>query len=80
MKSKKLTESELTKVQSVLNEFNQLKMQLGDAELSKVAILKKVDTLKQDYVSIEKELSEKYGPDSQIDLQTGDIIDKQKTE
>jgi hypothetical protein len=80
MKSKKLTESELTKVQSVLNEFNQLKMQLGDAELSKVAILKKVDTLKEDYVSIEKELSEKYGPDSQIDLQTGDIIDKQKTE
>jgi hypothetical protein len=80
MKSNKLTESELTKVKSVLNEFNQLKMQLGDAELSKVAILNKVDTLKQDYVSIEKELSEKYGPDSQIDLQTGDIIDKQKTE
>jgi hypothetical protein len=78
MKSKKLTESELTKVQSVLNEFNQLKMQLGDAELSKVAILKKVDTLKEDYVSIEKELSEKYGPDSQIDLQTGNIVDKEK--
>ena len=80
MKSNKLTKSELAKVQSVINEFNQLKMQLGDAELSKIAIINKVDILKEGYISIEKELSEKYGPDSQIDLQTGDIVDKQKTE
>jgi len=31
-KSKKLTEQELTQVQSMLNAFNQLKMQLGDAK------------------------------------------------
>ena len=32
-KGKKLTKDELTQVQSMLNAFNQLKMQLGDAVL-----------------------------------------------
>jgi uncharacterized membrane protein len=73
----KLTESELTKVQSMLNAFNQLKMQIGDAELAKSAIIKQVETLKDEYAEVEKELAIKYGNDAQIDVKTGDIVEKE---
>jgi hypothetical protein len=73
----KLTESELTKVQSMLNAFNQLKMQIGDAELAKSAIIKQVETLKDEYAEVEKELAIKYGNDAQVDVKTGDIVEKE---
>jgi|TARA_R110000803_G_C11734433_1_gene290100 hypothetical protein len=75
---KKLTEKELTQVQSMLNAFNQLKMQLGDIELTKGTIIDKVNVLKVDYSKVEKALSKKYGKDSQIDVATGEITVKQK--
>jgi len=74
-KAKKLSEKELTQVQSMLGAFNQLKMQLGDAELSKVGIIKQVDDLKVEYAKVELTLAEKYGKNSQIDVKTGEIKD-----
>ena len=47
MAKKKLTKDELTSVQTMLNAFNQLKMQLGDAELQKVSIIKQIEKLKE---------------------------------
>jgi uncharacterized membrane protein len=76
----KLEENELTKIQSMLNAFNQLKMQIGDAELAKSAIIKQVETLKDEYAEVEKELAEKYGNDAQIDVKTGEIIEAVETE
>jgi len=76
--TKKVTENELTKIQSMLNAFNQLKMQLGDAELSKIAIIAQVDALKNDYAEVEKELAAKYGTDAQIDVKTGEIVIKEE--
>ena len=72
-KSKKLTEQELKQIQSMLNAFNQLKMQLGDAVLQQSSLVSKIDTLKKEYGEVELKLSEKYGSDSQIDVQTGEI-------
>jgi hypothetical protein len=77
MAKKKLTKDELTSVQSMLNAFNQLKMQLGDAELQKKSIIDKIDELKKDYAKVEKNLAEKYGSDAQIDVQTGEIKKKE---
>ena len=74
--SKKLTENELTQVQSMLNAFNQLKLQLGDIELSKKGVFDKIEKVKEDYSVVEKSLSEKYGADAEIDVQTGDIKKK----
>ena len=74
--SKKLTENELTQVQSMLNAFNQLKLQLGDIELSKKGVFAKIEKVKEDYSVVEKSLSEKYGADAEIDVQTGDIKKK----
>ena len=61
----------------MLNAFNQLKMQLGDAELQKKSIIDKIDELKKDYAKVEKNLAEKYGSDAQIDVQTGEIKKKE---
>ena len=55
---KKLTKDELTQVQSMLNAFNQLKMQLGDAVLQQTTIVQKIDGLKVDYAKVEKQLYE----------------------
>ena len=77
MAKKKLTKDELTSVQSMLYAFNQLKMQLGDAELQKKSIIDKIDELKKDYAKVEKNLAEKYGSDAQIDVQTGEIKKKE---
>jgi|TARA_R110001592_G_scaffold96891_3_gene277860 hypothetical protein len=79
-KKKQLTENELKKVQSMLNAFNQLKMKLGDIELSKNEVMDSVSILKKDYVIVEKELAEKYGENSQIDIKTGAVTDKIKEE
>ena len=76
----KITENELKSIQSMLNAFNQLKMQLGDLELSKGSIIDQINNVKADYQAVEKELSEKYGDDSQIDLATGNIVKIKKEE
>ncbi len=68
-----LTKIELTKVQSMLNAFNQLKMQLGDIELSKSVVIENINKLKSDYAEVEKDLAKVYGADAQIDVKTGDV-------
>ena len=79
-KEKQLTENELKKVQTMLNAFNQLKMKLGDIELSKNEVMDSVSILKKDYVIVEKELAKKYGENSQIDIKTGTVTEKLKEE
>jgi hypothetical protein len=72
----KLTKDELSKVQSMLGDFNQLKMKLGDAELSKIGIVKQIELIKEEYAVVEKDLAVKYGNDAQIDVKTGEITEK----
>ena len=77
-KSKKLTEQELTQVQSMLNAFNQLKMQLGDVVLQQRQIVDNIDKVKEDYKVVEKELTTKYGEDAVINPKTGEITKNPK--
>lgn len=81
-KQKKVTENELKQIQSMLNAFNQLKLKLADAELSKQLILTQISDLKKDYSEVESKLTKKYGIDNRIDVQTGVITEKEniKTE
>lgn len=72
----KLTDKELTLIQSMLNKFNQMKMQIGDAEMQKMIIIDKVDELKKEYEKIEKDLADKYGAQAQINVQTGEVVKK----
>jgi len=71
-----LTKEELERTQSMHNDFNKLKMQLGDVELQKQGILKQVDMLKNFFAEHEKELMTKYGEDAVINIQTGEVTKK----
>ncbi len=76
--AKKITEAELLEVQSMNNAFNQLKLKIADTVLTKEHLLGEVAKLKEDYKSVEERLTEKYGQDAVIDIQTGDISEKEK--
>lgn len=73
----KLTQEELELVQSLNTDFTKLKISLGNLELQKQSILSEVDKLKDKFVENEKELINKYGADSVINIQTGDVTTKQ---
>mgnify|MGYP006406049829 CR=1 FL=1 len=74
----KLKEEELTRVRELLNEFNGLKIQLGDAYISQQMIMKQIDDIKGVYAQVESELSLKYGEDATINIETGEVIIPEK--
>ncbi len=78
MESKKLTQEELTNLQELNNLFTQAKISLGDTELQKVTILSGIQKIKSDFATLENELIKKYGDQSVINLQTGEVTDKKE--
>jgi len=70
-----LTEQELGKIQDLVNQFNAVKIQLGDTVISQNALLKSVEDIRLLYAKEEKELIEKYGKDCVINVQTGEITE-----
>tara|TARA_R110002012_G_scaffold16404_5_gene63447 strand:- start:14717 stop:14989 length:273 start_codon:yes stop_codon:yes gene_type:complete len=79
-KETKLTEEELNKLQSLQNEYNQLKLQLGDTVMQQSILMKKIDEIRTAFSNEEKPLMDKYGENSTIDLQTGVVTQKPKEE
>ena len=71
--SVKVTEEELAKIQEMTNEFNKLKLGLGDIELNKQGLLKHIDVLKKEFAEHEQILIQKYGADAVINIQTGQV-------
>jgi hypothetical protein len=78
--SKKLTKNELETIQSLVNEFNQTKIKLGDTVISQATLLKKVEELKISYAKQEQGLIKKYGDDAVINIETGEVSEKEKEE
>ena len=76
--SKKLTSEELSKLQELNNSFTQSKISLGDLELQKENIIGKIKEIKSKFVELEKELIKKYGEESVINLQTGQVTEKEE--
>ena len=74
----KITDQELENLQSMTTEFNKLKMQLGDVTLQKHGICLRVEELKAEFVELENSLMDKYGSDSIINMETGEIKEKEK--
>jgi hypothetical protein len=72
----KLSKSELEKIHKLMNDFNQLKIQLGDTMITQHNLLSKVDELKVQYAEEERLLIDKYGSDAVINIQTGEVTDK----
>lgn len=68
-----LTKEELDNIQSMLNEFNRKKISLGDTVIQQNTLMKEIEFLKEQYSKEEEKLIEKYGEDSVINVQTGEI-------
>ena len=69
----KLTEEELTKLQTIVTDYNNVKIRIADTFISQDILLKEIDTMKSLYMLEEKKLLEKYGDDTVINVQTGEI-------
>lgn len=72
----KMTQEELGKIQELTSEFNKAKMAIGDIEIQKQNIFSHIDFLKKEFAVQEKLLIEKYGEDSIVNIQTGEITQK----
>jgi len=73
----KITDQELENLQTMTAEFNKLKTQLGDLTLQKHGVCLRVEELKAEFVELEKSLMETYGSDSIINMETGEIKEKE---
>lgn len=74
----KLTQEELAIINGLNNEFNKMKMAIADVELQKWNLIRSVEALKNQFAVHEKSLIEKYGQDSVINIQTGEVTQKEK--
>ena len=73
----KITDQELENLQTMTAEFNKLKTQLGDLTLQKHGVCLRVEELKAEFVELEKSLMETYGSESIINMETGEIKEKE---
>lgn len=75
---KNLEKTELVKLQTLNSDFVTLKTQLGDLELQKHLIVDQVKEVRSQFAKLENEFIEKYGDNTTINLQTGEIKEKEK--
>jgi|TARA_R100001463_G_scaffold24890_2_gene59286 hypothetical protein len=71
--SKKLTDTELESIQKSQNDFTKAKLRIADVEMQKAGILQELDKIKSEFAVFEQELIKKYGKDSSINMQTGEV-------
>jgi len=76
--SQKLTPEELQNLQALNQEFTQVKLKLADSVYQQVLFTKDLDAIRDKFTVVEKELAEKYGANSIIDLATGEVKDKEE--
>jgi len=69
----KLEEKELKSLRDLNSEFQSLKTQLGELEKQKSSVLKRVDSIRVEFESLENELINKYGEKSVINLEHGTV-------
>jgi hypothetical protein len=73
-----LTNEELDTLQGSLKEFNNCKMQLGETVLQQQALMSKMAGLREESAEQERKLIDKYGKDSVINIETGEVKPSKK--
>jgi hypothetical protein len=74
---KSLEKNELELLQNLRVEFNKHKIQLGDLVLQKTLVVEDIQKIKKQFEDLEAGLINKYGENSVINLQTGEIKPKE---
>lgn len=72
-----LQKEELEKIQEMNTEFTKMKIALGETELQKQTVINAINELKTSFAMQERMLIEKYGADAVINIQTGEVTQKQ---
>ncbi len=73
----KLNKDELSRIQDLQTEFTKNKAAIGDLELQKQILFDRITSIRTQFESVEKELMKKYGEDSVINVQTGEVTQKE---
>jgi len=73
----KVATEELQTMRTLHTEFNKTKMALGELELQKLDVIRHIGSIKEQFGVEEKKLIEKYGPDSILNMDTGEITKKE---
>lgn len=71
---KKVEQEELDNLRSLHNKFNETKLAIADAELSKNKLFRDIESLSKEFMNAEALLLNKYG-NVDINLTTGEITD-----
>ena len=74
---RKIAENELQELQGLHAEFNKIKSQLGDIALQEHALCLKTEAIRKSFQDLEKGLMEKYGENAVINLETGEVKQKE---
>jgi|TARA_R110000744_G_scaffold75097_2_gene149657 hypothetical protein len=77
---KKIKDAELKYLQDLNVEFNKVKTQLGDITLQEHGLVLLVQEIKVKFQEAEKGLMETYGENAVINLETGEVKDKEDGE
>lgn len=75
--TRKLTQEELDQIQQANSEYTRMKVTIADLEIQKHTVLMAMDSLREKFSSIEKDLMNKYGKDAVINMKTGEITKKE---
>jgi hypothetical protein len=74
----KLTKEELESLQKSVKDYNEIKLKLADTVLHQQGIIGEIGRLKSQFMQQEKILIDKYGKDSSINTQTGEVTEVKK--
>jgi len=69
----KLDEKELEHIKTSQQDFNQAKMTLADLVINQSVVTDQIKSMREDFVDFESKLIEKYGKDSSINMETGEV-------
>lgn len=72
-----LTAEELSFLQEGTSNYNKIKTSLGELELQKQGLIKQAEAIVESFNKNELALIDKYGADSVINLQTGEVKPKE---
>jgi hypothetical protein len=73
-----LITEELDQLKSIIADDNKIKAQIGALELQKQSLFAAAAELTKRYVEHEKSLTEKYGENISINIETGEISQKEE--
>ena len=74
----KLTEEQLNELQELNKKNQELRVQLGELEVQKAMIIPKIESLRLEFVELEAKLVKEYGENSVVNINTGEVTQKEE--